>query len=179
MDNLIRESIVEVIGKNKNIVKLAVEQRAKFEGWLKFELADFLNKAPGVKEIEIEACVPGTGSKVDLLVKKKNSSFFVELKTSNTSYEIDGIASACRPMTGNINSIIEDAQKLKSANAKGVVAFVLFPIPDDDKDKWVPHFYKIASETGISLEREKHCTELDFTITGGNRCKLVVCAFKV
>ena len=39
MDRQIRGWIVDVLGQRRDLLAVAVRQRAKFEGWLKFELA--------------------------------------------------------------------------------------------------------------------------------------------
>jgi len=39
MHTTCRKWIVEILEKNLSLVALAVRQRAKFEGWLKFEFA--------------------------------------------------------------------------------------------------------------------------------------------
>ena len=42
IDQLIRDSIANIIVDHLELVVIAVRQRAKFEGWLKFELANHL-----------------------------------------------------------------------------------------------------------------------------------------
>ncbi len=39
MDNLIRKLISNIISENGGLINIPLKQRAKFEGWLKFELA--------------------------------------------------------------------------------------------------------------------------------------------
>jgi hypothetical protein len=39
MDEIINKAIVEILENRKEFLKVAVRQKNKFEGWLKFELA--------------------------------------------------------------------------------------------------------------------------------------------
>lgn len=42
MDEFIRKGIVEILETNRSLLKIPLRQKAKFEGWLKFELAHWL-----------------------------------------------------------------------------------------------------------------------------------------
>ncbi|ACA43723.1 hypothetical protein CLD_0051 [Clostridium botulinum B1 str. Okra] len=42
MDKLIRNTISDIIKNHTQLISIVIRQRAKFEGWLKFELADHL-----------------------------------------------------------------------------------------------------------------------------------------
>ena len=53
MDKILRQWIVQVIKQNESVIRIAVRQRAKFEGWLKFELANFA-EMNGAKSVEVE-----------------------------------------------------------------------------------------------------------------------------
>lgn len=39
MEQRLNELIIDILRKNEVLVAIAIKQRAKFEGWLKFELA--------------------------------------------------------------------------------------------------------------------------------------------
>jgi hypothetical protein len=53
LDKLIRESIIEILESRKDLLQIVVRQKAKFEGWLKFELAHKL-KIIGLTNVEVE-----------------------------------------------------------------------------------------------------------------------------
>jgi len=55
LEKLILEQIVNILSDNKQLMRIAIRQRAKFEGWLKFELANkryFKKLLSHKKEIE-------------------------------------------------------------------------------------------------------------------------------
>jgi hypothetical protein len=44
----------DILRQRKDVALLACQQRAKFEGWLKFELASALNRAAGFENVILE-----------------------------------------------------------------------------------------------------------------------------
>ena len=80
-----------------------------------------------------------------------------------------------RPITKNISSIIKDAFKLNSSY--GVVAFVLFPVPNND-NRWEDYLIRINDKTQLGITATQHCEILEMDIDETNKCSLVVCAFK-
>ena len=53
MDKTLRQWIVQVIQQHELILRIAIRQRAKFEGWLKFELAA-IAEINGASVVEVE-----------------------------------------------------------------------------------------------------------------------------
>jgi hypothetical protein len=135
MDRLIRESISEIIKNHFQLVSIAISQRAKFEGWLKFELADHLKKL-GMSNVEVESAYIDSNNRADLGFVYKGIRYDIALKTPNTNWRIKGIENKGRPITKNIDSIINDSKKLEKCVGNGIVTFVLFPIPVGD-DRWM------------------------------------------
>lgn len=113
----------------------------------------------------------------DLSLVINNQTHFIELKTPNTSWCMVGVATKTRPITKNINSIIEDAYKLRAAAVVGIVAFVLFPVPCGDC-RWLSYLKRIASELGISLTEAEHCSSVQIESTPGDSCEAIVCCFQ-
>lgn len=64
MSALLRRWIVNIVGAHPGVMEIACRQRAKFEGWLKFELAQYLTEV-GAAMVEVE---PGykSGERCDL-----------------------------------------------------------------------------------------------------------------
>ena len=92
----VRKWIVEVLEERKSVIALPVEQRAKFEGWLKFELAYHASKVADVRDVKVEVPVKSTDKQNKKKVTLNDISFCfegnnyrIELKTSNTNYECD------------------------------------------------------------------------------------------
>ena len=44
MEDNVRQWIVDILNRRQSLLSVAVAQRAKFEGWLKFELADYAQR---------------------------------------------------------------------------------------------------------------------------------------
>jgi len=70
MHNIIIESIEQILVSHKPLLKIAIRQKAKFEGWLKFELACQLDKL-GMQSVEVE-------TKLDRHRDRQDISFFHE-----------------------------------------------------------------------------------------------------
>lgn len=174
MEKLIREGIVEIIEKHERLLQIPVKQKAKFEGWLKLEIANHLEKI-GAENVEVESIATYRRDRYDISFFYSNEPYRIELKTPNTNWEINGINSSSRPITQNIQSIIDDAEKLNSKS--GIVAFVLFPIPEND-DRWVKYLNRISENTGIELSKEENCGIVKLELGETNTCELVVCTFK-
>jgi len=95
---------------------VALRQRAKFEGWLKFELAAMVI-AQGATDLIIEATYDA--GRADLSFRYGGETYFIEMKTPNTNWRISGVQSKHRPITKNIHSVIADAEKLQSCRDEG------------------------------------------------------------
>ena len=150
MEKLLNNCIVEILNANADLVSIAVKQRAKFEGWLKFELANKLKESN--KEIEVEYPYPNNSNqRADIFT----NNAFIELKTPNTNYRVDGCKSCTRPITKNITSIIGDIQKLRTigSNYEKYIAFVLFPIDNDNK--YQEHIDQIEDDGSVKLACSK------------------------
>ncbi len=147
----IQDAISTIIQNRVDIIMLACSQRSKFENWLKFELAAALAQMFGTKSIFIEPPYP-SGGKADLSIQAQNQTWYLELKTSNTNWRAGGLENKIRPITKNINEIIEDIHKTreKSHPAIGLMAFVLFPIPvriwHDERVKLLLHLHRIETQ---------------------------------
>jgi len=141
-------SILKDSSWNGPILAIHIPQRAKFERYLQAVLSFRLKKK--YKDTEIE--YPLGDKHVDIYANKT----YIELKTPNTSYRFDGIVEKTRPITKNIQSIIDDINKLREHNVKeGVIAFVMFPI-DPCKNDYSQHLNKITSVLG----NDNYCQEM-------------------
>lgn len=164
MEKELNNLIVSILKDNAGLVFIAIKQRAKFEGWLKFQLAHKLLEEDG--KVEVERPYP-TNGKLHADIYAKNA--FIELKTPNTNYRYKQCISCNRPVTKNITSIIEDINKLRSIeDNEKYIAFVIFPI-DQDK-KYREYIQRIENEGRVKLFEE--------TITI-NDIPLSVCTAKV
>ncbi len=148
MEDLIREWIVNIINDNEDIIKVAAKQRAKFEGWLKFMLVREALKN-GCEEVIVEDGY-GRKKRADLSLKRNSVKHFIELKTINSSWGINGVLQKGKPITKNIDGISSDIEKLRSADGKGIVAFVFFPIPVNN-DEWKYHIGRIEQDEKVNL----------------------------
>jgi hypothetical protein len=173
MDKIINNAISDILSKNKDLLRIPIRQKAKFEGWLKFELAHYLDKI-GMESIEVESKVYHRRDRTDITFMHNEHFYSVELKTPNTNWKINGVNDSGRPITKNIQSVIDDAKKLNST--QGIVAFVLFPIPIGD-NRWIDYIDRITIMTGISINRETNCKLIKLKINKSNQCQMLVCTF--
>lgn len=65
MNKLIKDSISNIINNHSQLVAIAIRQRTKFEGWLKFELAYHLQKLR-FPNVEVESNYAASNTRVDL-----------------------------------------------------------------------------------------------------------------
>jgi len=176
---LVRNWISEVIRAHPALVALAVRQRAKFEGWLKFELA-MLAELRGAQSVEVE-----TRSKEDQCRTRSDLSFSydgkrcqVELKTCNTNWRTEGVLNRTRPITKNLAGIVADAKKMMDCPDQGIVAFCMFPLPSDDK-RWVEYLDRISNELGLVLTAYENAERISIPIGGECKADVIVVAFAV
>ena len=142
MEQQLNDILVNILTSRQDLVFIAIKQRAKFEGWLKFELANELRKL--YPDTCVEKCMSGK------LVDVFSNDSCIELKTPNTSYRHDGCENRTRPITDNIASIINDINALKQIGVDGYIAFVMFPI--DNNGKYKSHIDKIDANVKNSVK---------------------------
>ena len=140
--DILQKEIPEKIHQH-NGLNFFVQNRAKFEGWLKVELCDILAKYTNNITPEKD--------RIDIVF----DDWALELKTSNTNYRYAGVENKTRPITNNIESIIKDIRDLKSNTnyRKKAVVFIIFPLSKTTKD-WVQHITKIKTELQELKEKE-------------------------
>lgn len=128
---IVRLLTTQLLSRRTDVLLLACRQRAKFEGWLKFELASALAAQPAVQNVVLEDCYP-SGRRSDISFCLNSITWYLELKTPNVNWRASGIENRTRPITKNIDSLIGDVRKLQQdcASQNGLALFCLFPIPD-------------------------------------------------
>lgn len=178
MDTYIKNAICKILEQKQKLLMIPLRQRAKFEGWLKFELAHYLAK-DGNKDVGVEVKIPSNRAsniRADISFCKDDVRYYVELKTPNTNWRIEGINNSIRPITKNIDSISADVDKLKSLDScsKGIVAFVLFPIPVNS-NHYLDYIKKVSGEN--HLISSYNFKLLQFDIDDCNNCNMLICSF--
>lgn len=143
---------------------MACQQRAKFEGWLKFELASALAHHSDFTNIILEDGYP-KGGRSDLSFISQGAKWYVEMKTANTNWRAEGLENVTRPVTRNIDGIIDDILVLhqKCPPNKGMAVFLLFPVPvilwNKEPDKLTYHLKRIEEDAPISMDTIKNSAE--------------------
>ena len=150
----VRKSLNEILTSRKDVVHLASQQRAKFEGWLKFELAAALCNKGEFSNVTLEDGYLTQG-RSDISFEHNGAKWFVEMKTANTNWRAAGVEKLTRPITRNIRGIVEDIMVLreKCAPAHGLAVFCIFPVPDflwkNTRQKLNNHLRRIENEGGL------------------------------
>jgi hypothetical protein len=177
MRETVRSWIIDVIRSRHALLAIPVRQRAKFEGWLKFELAAHAATS-GARDVRVESASAESSDegRPDVSFTYDGVRYVVELKTANTNWRLPGVENATRPITKNIADIVKDAKKLVNYSAKGLVAFVLFPIPPRDR-RWEEYLGRISAELGVSIQSKTHTTQVSLELHDSNLVDLVVCCF--
>ena len=131
LSNIIFSKIIPCIQSHEGLSIFAGE-RAKFEGWFKVELCSILSET-------VDDVIPEKD-----LIDITFEDWAIELKTTNTNYRFPEVKNKTRPITDNVNGILEDIRNLQDTNYsnKGVL-FVVFPALHIDKN-WQTHLEKIS-----------------------------------
>ena len=177
---IVRAWIGEVLVTHPGPMAIAMRQRAKFEGWLKFALAAHA-ELKGATEVLVEAPISVSGvtrARSDLTFRWEGIRYDVELKTPNTNWRIPGVAEMTRPITKNFSSIVEDGRKANSQNCQPLLAFVIFPVPPGDQ-RWLQYLDRIGNELQLSLSRESHATQITLPISRVHSADVVICCFPI
>jgi len=139
--NLTVDTIISRIQNSVGLTQFA-HRRAKFEGWLKVELIDILvrqgqNALPEIERIDVSFDTVG-----------------IELKTVNTNIRYPNVINTTRPITKNINGVIEDIENLRKTNFNyKFVVFIVFPITHDN-NIWQTHLERITNNLENYLYRQ-------------------------
>lgn len=127
-----------------NGLAIFAKERAKFEGWLKVELCEslsryFINIIPEKNRIDITF-----------------DDWVIELKTVNTNIRYENVINKHRPITMNIDDVINDIINLKSVNYinKGML-FIVFPI-EHNNPNWQLHLNRIKNKL-MKIEYIEFC----------------------
>ena len=123
----------------------------------------------------VEAQYSHSKSRADVSVEHNGTQYSIELKTPNTNWKIEGVQSKNRPITKNINSIINDVFKLEDSN--GIIAFVFFPIPLKDA-RWRSYVQRIIDETEVNIDFETDCRLVELEINDHLSCNVLTCVFE-
>lgn len=177
MDKIVRGWIAEILKQNEPLVKIAVRQRAKFEGWLKFELAS-LAEQKGAHSVKVESFQDSSRKRADVSFIFNNTCYDIELKTPNTNWRIPGVLKSHGPITKNVKGIVGDAEKLRNSPNQGIVAFVMFPIPNGDT-RWVGYLTNISNSLKLQLTPQANSEQVGISLENGDLANLVICSFLV
>jgi len=178
--DIVRVWISEVLQSHPGPMAIALRQRAKFEGWLKFSLASHA-ELKGATDVVVEAPISATGitrARSDISFRWDSVRYDVELKTPNTNWRMPGVAAMTRPITKNFNSIIEDARKANSQECQPLIAFVIFPVPRGNT-RWLKYLNRISHELQLTLSRESHSTQITLPISSEHSADVVICCFPI
>ena len=134
--DIIFRELAECISGHEGLEVFAVE-RAKFEGWVKVELVRILKSV-------FNRVVPEEEG-IDVVA----GEWAIEIKTVNTNYVHPMVKRKHRPITKNVEGVLEDIEKLrKNTRFKNKAAlFIVFPLPENAMDTWQQkHLSKIMNE---------------------------------
>ena len=178
--DIVRAWISEVLLSHPGPMAIAMRQRAKFEGWLKFALAAHA-ELKGATDVVVEAPISATGitrARSDISFQWNSVRYDVELKTPNTNWKMPGVQKMTRPITKNFNSIVEDARKANSQNCQPLIAFVIFPVPLGDT-RWSQYLDRISHDLQLTLSCEAHSTQITLPISPAHSADVVICCFPI
>jgi hypothetical protein len=176
MEAVLRSWIVDLLAQRRSLLRIALRQRAKFEGWLKFELA-VVAEQNGAIGVEVEAA-SGNGYRSDLSFVFEGERYQVELKTPNTNWRMPGVVTCTRPITKNIQDVLIDCDKLRHCDGTGIIAFCLFPIEASD-GRWLDYLNRIGSKLGIGLTEVDHTSRVTVPLSDGHQADIIVATFPI
>lgn len=126
---LISDRSSTILHRRFSLISRLASERARFEGWLQLELlAELQEEFPS---LQIEQAYPDSQERCDFY--HGASEEWLELKLCVTNY-CQGFANYhTRPITDQINGIIQDVSKLRRlpSNAKSSVLVIAYPLPEN------------------------------------------------
>jgi hypothetical protein len=175
---LIRTKIEDIIRSHSSAVWIAIRQRARFEAWLKIELAAALEENPRV-ECQLEAPF-GDGRRCDLLVDHDFTKLYIELKAICSNWSVPGVEKKSAALTQSIAGFIADVERLRCAKGHGIciAAFVEFPIPEED-ERWMRQLKYISAMTGVPFWEDDCHSLIPIDLGDERKCNVLVCACQV
>lgn len=102
-----------------------------------------------------------------------SAEYFVELKTATTNWRMEGIKNATRPITKNIQGVIEDGRKLRKLNGRGSLVFAMFPVRHED-DQWLRYLDRIANSLGLELSATDCSTRVTVNLEAAEKADVIV-----
>ena len=179
MDVRLRSWITAIAQRRSSLLAIALQQRAKFEHWLKFELAETAI-SNGASSVEIEPVGTGEGAGIrgDVAFTYEGNRYHVELKTPNTNCRMPGAWQLTRPITKNIAEIVQDGRKPPLPDPERIIAFAMFPVPPSD-DRWHTYLDRVSEELTIALTEANNASRVDVTLPDGHHAELVIVTFTV
>jgi len=175
MEQQLQQWIIDILHAHPTVMDVALRQRAKFEGWLKFELAA-MAIAQGATNLIIEATYDS--GRADLSFRYGGETYFIEMKTPNTNWRIAEVQSKHRPITKNIHAVVVDAEKLRSCPGRGILVFVLFPVPQQDI-RWRQYLQRIATDAHLQVDVCMHCSQVSLTLANASISDVVISCIDV
>jgi len=175
----IRSVLRTLLAQRIDVTRMACQQRAKFEGWIKFELASALSHDPRFDQIILEDGYSISG-RADLSFVFQGVKWYVELKTANANWRADGLQNRTRPITKNINGIADDILILrqKSPPDHGLAIFCIFPVPlrlwEQTREQLAYHLDRIEEMGQISENTLLREVEYVSVAEGFGVCAFVV-----
>ena len=115
-------------------------------------------------------------SDVTFLLEGKR--YDVELKTPNANWRMPGVINITRPITQNIAEIVNDGNKLRVCSGQGIVAFVLFPVPVEDR-QWEVYLERLALALDLSLSVQEHTSRLSIPLRDDKVADFIICCFDI
>ena len=142
----------KILLENLAVTRLACQQRAKFEGWLKFELAVALAQQTGFQKIILEDGYNISG-RSDISFERNGVKWYIEMKTANTNWRAEGLEKITRPVTRNMDGVSEDIRILRIKATHGLAVFCIFPIPSrlwkNTREQLDYHLRRIEETSGL------------------------------
>ena len=142
LSKIVFVELAKLLEEHKGLSVFASE-RSKFEGWLKVEICDILLNA-GLKNIVPEK------KRVDVIC----DGWAIELKTVNTNYRYANVINKTRPITNNVQKVIDDIHQLRSKTdlekLQKAVLFIVFPVVHK-RVEWQSHLNKIEERLGNNI----------------------------
>lgn len=158
----VKAKLIKIQSKNYDLLNMACVQRSKYEGWLKFELANALNSDSIFSSVVIEDAYPSNG-RSDISFHFEREKWYVEMKTANTNFRAPGLENLIRPITKNIREIADDICVLqeKTSPSKGLAIFSIFPIPTTYwttyRNNLKFHLQKIEKQANLPIDFLDSC----------------------
>ena len=171
ISTLIATQARSILEDNRILLAMLVSKGQRFENWLQLEIFKSLLCTHPL--LEIERAFPGGKERCDFWMEEnEGKESWLELKLCVTNYCTKfRVNQSPRPITNQIDGVIQDAEKLRQvpAHHSRKMLLIAYPLPNTEEESphWSGHLRKVKAKVNsvcrafsLSIERNSETARI-------------------